>query len=215
MKIDKMKSRCVILGAGGHAKVVLDCLEATQQMEVVSVLDSNAKLWGKEILGIPIQGGDDLLVEMIQEGTRLFFVGVGSVKETIVRQKLYEKAVTAGLDSFTLLHPKAICSPRTQIGKGSLLCAGAILNVGVVLGQNVIINTGAIVDHDCRVDDHVHIAPGVTLSGSVWVQAGAHVGTGASVRQNIIIGKGAVVGVGAVVVKNVPAGAVVKGIPAK
>ncbi|OGQ47361.1 MAG: hypothetical protein A3H42_01715 [Deltaproteobacteria bacterium RIFCSPLOWO2_02_FULL_46_8] len=210
-----MKPRCVILGAGGHAKVVLDCLEATQKMEVAAVLDSNPKLWGQEILGIPIRGSDDLLTEIFREGIRLFFVGVGSIRETTVRQKLYEKALTAGLDSFALLHPKAICSPRTQIGKGSLLCAGAVLNVGVVLGQNVIINTGAIVDHDCRIDNHVHIAPGVTLSGSVWVQTGAHVGTGASVRQNIIIGKGAVVGAGAVVVKNVPAGAVVKGIPAR
>lgn len=210
-----VKQRCVVLGAGGHARVVLDCLEAAGLIKAACVLDADSRLWGGEIFGVPIRGGDDWLAKMGLENIGLFFVGAGSVKETTARQKLFEKGLAAGLESFVLIHPKAICSPRAEIGKGSLVCAGAILNPGAVVGANVIINTGAIVDHDCRIASHVHIAPGVTLSGNVSVGEGAHIGTGASVRQGIVIGQGAVVGAGAVVVRDVLPHTLVKGVPAR
>lgn len=211
----KTKKHCVLLGGGGHARVVLDCLEAGGEFEARVVLDSNEKLWGKEVFGIPIRGSDALLEKLAKEGFTLFFVGVGSVKETVVRQKLFERGLSAGLSSFVLVHPKAICSPRVEINPGSLVCAGAILSPGVRLGQNVIINTGAIIDHDCDIGDHAHIAPGVTLSGGVRIGNGVHIGTGASVRQNIAIGEGATVGAGAVVVCDVSAKTLVKGVPAR
>lgn len=211
----KNKRGCVILGAGGHARVVLDCLEAVESIEAICILDADSKLWGKEIFGIPIRGDDGLLGKMNNEKIGLFFVGIGSVKETTMRQKIFEKGLAAGLQSFVLIHPKAICSRRVEVGQGSLVCAGAILNPGAIVGENVIVNTGAIVDHDCHIESHAHIAPGVTLSGNVWVQQGAHVGTGASVRQGIVIGKGAVVGAGAVVVNDVAPNTLVKGIPAR
>lgn len=206
---------CVLLGGGGHAKVLLDALQEARAAQVVAILDQNSKLWGKELLGIPIKGGDDQLGFLCQQGVTHFAVGVGSVKEAGPRVRLYQKGLEAGLIPLQVSHPKAICSRWAKIGRGTLLCAGAIVNPGCVIGENVIVNTGVVVDHDCHIEDHVHIAPGSTLSGEVWVGRGAHIGTGASIRQKIRIGEGAVVGAGAVVVRDVAAKTIVKGVPAR
>lgn len=195
--------------------MVLDCLEAMGGVEVAGILDADPALWGKELLGVPVLGDDGRIREMIERGISLFFVGVGSVGETTLRRRLYARGLAEGMDSFSVVHPRAIVSPRAAVGKGSLVCAGAVLNPGAELGENVIVNTGAVVDHDCIIESHVHIAPGAVLSGTVFVEEGAHIGTGASVIQGIRIGRGAVVGAGAVVVRDVPPGALVKGVPAK
>lgn len=208
-------AKCVILGAGGHARVVLDALQAAGKVTVVALLDRNSKFWGREVFGVPIRGGDEQLAELCSEGATHFIVGIGSTKETLPRANLFQKGIAAGLKPLTVLHPQVICSKHVKIGEGTFIGAGAILNPGVVIGNNVIINTGAIVDHDCIIEDHVHIAPGVTLSGIVQVGSGAHIGTDSSIRQNIKIGERSVVGVGSVVVQNVPPDTIVKGVPAK
>lgn len=206
---------CVILGGGGHARVLIDSVRVSAVANLYGILDSNRSLWGNDLMGVPILGGDDLLSQMAQHGVTRFIVGVGSVDSARIRRQLFELALTHGLTALTVCHPSAICSHWAQVGAGSVLYPAAVVNAGAVLGVNVIVNTGAIVEHDCLIGDHVHIATGAQLSGTVRVGDGAHIGAGATVRQCLSIGEEAIIGAGAAVIRDVEPGTVVAGVPAR
>lgn len=206
---------CLIFGGGGHARVVIDCLKTSYIAKPYAVLDANPSLWGKELLGVPIRGGDELVPELVREGTTHFIVGVGSVGDSNPRRRLFEFGVSHGLVPLTVSHPSAVCSAWSRVGAGSVLFPKSVVNAGAVLGSNVIINTGAIVEHDCIIGDHVHIATGARLGGGIYIGEGVHVGIGACVRQCIRIGRNAIVAAGAVVVDDIPDGVVVAGVPAR
>jgi UDP-perosamine 4-acetyltransferase len=212
---DSRSATCVILGAGGHGRVLLDCLQTSGTDFNYVFLDQDRGLWGQEMLGVPVLGDDTRLPEVIERGARFFLVGLGSTGDNGPRQRLFELGLSNRLEPLTAMHPSAICSPRAKIGAGVQMLAGSIINAGARLGDNVIINSGAIVEHDCTVEDHVHIATGARLASTVHVSAGAHVGIGAVIRQSIHIGEGAIVGAGAVVVKDVPPYTIVIGVPAR
>ncbi len=207
--------RCVILGGGGHAAVVIDCILAGKLADIVAVLDADSKRWRSEVLGFPIVGNDEELPELIRRGVTHFAVGVGSIGDASLRHRLFDAAVERGLAPLAIRHPSCICSPTATIGEGSQLLPGSIVNARAVVGRNVIVNSGAIVEHDCSIGEHAHIASGAVLAGAVHIGAGAFVGGGAMVRQGLRIGEGAVVGAGSVVVKDVPPGVVVAGVPAR
>lgn len=179
------------------------------------ILDRDRSLWGKEVLGVPVLGGDELLPQLASQGAIHFVVGLGGVSVNRPRRWLFELGLKHGLTPLTVCHSSAIRSQWATVGDGSVIFPGAVVNAGVVLGVNVIVNTGAIVEHDCVVGDHVHIATGSRLCSTVRIGTGAHIGSGATVRQLITIGEGAIVGAGAVVVKNVEAWTVVVGVPAR
>lgn len=206
---------CVVLGGGGHARMVIEALRAEGRARVWGILDEDRAQWGAVLDGVPIRGGDDLLQEAVRRGVRRFVIGLGSVGDSEPRRRLYALASGRGLAALTVCHPSAIVSPSATLAPGAVLLPAAVVNSGAVIGHNVIVNTGAIVEHDCRVGDHAHIATGARLAGAVTVGAGAHVGAGAVVRQGIVIGERAVIGAGAAVVRDVPADALVIGVPAR
>lgn len=208
-------TKCVILGGGGHAAVVIDAILAAGSAVPFAVLDPDPARRGRKILGVSILGDDGLLAELIAAGATSFAVGVGSTGDTALRQRLFAFGVGHALHPLLVKHPSAICSAAAQFGRGNQLLAGCIVNPGAVLGDNVLVNTGAIVEHDCLLADHVHVASGACLAGSVGVGPGSHIGAGATVRQGVTIGAGAIVGAGAVVVKDVPDRVVVAGVPAR
>jgi sugar O-acyltransferase (sialic acid O-acetyltransferase NeuD family) len=210
-----MSYRLVILGAGGHARVVLDSLGKASGFVPHAVVDSNRLLWGSDLDGVPIRGGDELLPELIKEGVTHFVIGVGSIGNAGPRRRLFEIGVSSGLCPTSVMHPTAAYSTKAKIGAGALLLSRSVVNAGAILGKNVIVNTGAIVEHDCVLGDYVHIGPGATLGGGIHVGDGTHIGLGASVRQQIKIGPNSIVGVGAVVVDDVPRDVVVVGVPAR
>lgn len=206
---------CVILGGGGHARVVIDSLRASQIAMPYAVLDRDRSLWGKELLDVSIPGGDELLPDLVSQGVTCFVVGLGAVGDNQPRRRLFDLGLAHGLAPLTVQHPSAVCSQWAQVGSGSVLLPAAVVNAGATLGVNVIVNTGAIVEHDCVLGDHVHIATGARLASTVRVGPGAHVGAGAVVRQCLSIGEDAVVGAGAIVVKDVPPRTTVVGVPAR
>jgi UDP-perosamine 4-acetyltransferase len=207
-------TRVVGIGAGGHAKVVVDILRRMGDYEIHGFVDPNA---GADVahFGVPLLGDDSALPQLIANGVRHVFIGVGGATNPRRRQALFERASQDGATFVNAIHPHAVIDGSATFGAGLTIMAGAIVNAGARLGDNVIVNTGAIVEHDCELSDHVHIATGARLAGGVKVGAAAHVGIGASVIQGIIIGEGALVGAGAVVVRDVPPRTVVVGVPAR
>ena len=139
--------RCVILGGGGHARVLIDCLRSREQAHGLAILDSDQSLWGKSIQTIPILGGDELLETLTSQGCKNFIVGTGSTGSTEIRRRLFERARAAGLEPLTVLHRSAIIGTDVIIGEGCQILPGAIINTGASLGCNVIVNTGAIIEH--------------------------------------------------------------------
>ena len=207
--------RCVVLGGGGHALVLIDSIRESGLAKIEGALDADTSRHGQKILEVPILGGDDLLGGLAAAGVTHFAVGLGGVGDNRPRERLFELGCSCRLIPLTVRHPSAVVSRWANIGVGCQLLPGSIVNAGAALGKNVIVNSGAIVEHDCIIGEHAHIATGARLASTVWVGSGAHVGAGATVRQRIRIGEGAIVGAGAVVVKDVDPGVVVAGVPAR
>lgn len=200
------------IGAGGHAKVVLDILRLMNEYCVIGLLDPNCV--GESVSGVPVLGGDEMLPCLRAEGVAAAFIGVGSIGDNTLRIRLFENAQAAGFNFINAIHSGSVLAPSVQLGQGITIMAGAIVNPDTQVADNVIINTGAIVEHDCVIAAHVHISPGAVLCGGVRVGKGAHIGAGATVRQYVTIGECAVLGAGAVVIEDVPPGVTVVGVPA-
>lgn len=207
--------KVVGLGAGGHAKVILDILSFRDEFQVVGLTNADPATVGQRVLGVSILGSDDILPRLRAEGVSGAFIGVGSVGDCQVRRQLFELARTLGFQVVNAIHPDATVARSVRMGQGVTIAAQAALNPDVVLGDNVIVNTGAQLDHDCHVGDHVHIAPGAHISGGVHIDTCAHVGVGATIIQGIHIGAGALVGAGTVALRDVPSNVTVFGVPAR
>jgi UDP-perosamine 4-acetyltransferase len=205
----------VLIGAGGHARVVADALHLLGWAERAVVLDASPQLHGTRLLGIRVAGGDELLPRMKSEGFSRFFVAVGGIRTFVLRRRLFEAAVQAGLEPGILRHPASVLAGSAKLGAGSQVLAGAIVNACAEIGENVILNSGSIVEHDCWIGADVHIAPRACLAGGVRVGRQVHIGAGATICENLQIGDRAIVGAGAVVIRDVPPEAVVAGVPAK
>lgn len=208
-----MKRPLLVLGAGGHARVLIDALLASGRI-IAGIVDHDPHLVGTSLLGVPVIGGDEV-VDQFPPHEILLVNGIGSVRTPDVRQDVYQRMKEAGYSFATVLHPSAVIAPDVELGEGAQVMAGAIVQTGTRIGYNSIVNTRASVDHDCRIGDHTHVAPGVTVSGGVTVGAMSHIGTAATIIQGVTIGAKAIVGAGALVLSDVPSQVTVVGIPAK
>ncbi|MDH5524785.1 MAG: acetyltransferase [Desulfobulbaceae bacterium] len=203
----------LIIGAGGHARVLLDII-LEHSMTMLGIVDVNPALIGQEIFGVPVIGQDDLVSGYSPDALRLVNA-VGSVGSMLIRKGVYWKFKELGFSFQTIVHRSATIGKEVILAEGVQVMAGAIIQAGAQLGCNTLINTAATVDHDCRIGDHVHIAPGATLSGNIVVGDGTHIGTGANIIQGLKIGRDVIVGAGAVVVDNLPDGVTAVGVPAR
>ena len=200
----------LVIGAGGHARVVVDVAEKQGRYRVVGFLDDRPSLAGTSFMGYPVLGGRDVLRR--EDLPSHAFVAIGAPRAREAWQQHLEER---GFQIATLLHPSSQVGREVVLGGGCVLMAGAIVNSGSRVGRGVIVNTAASIDHDCEVGEFAHIAPGARLAGGVQVGSRAHVGIGSCVLQNVVIGDDAVVGGGAAVVRSVPAGITVVGVPAR
>ncbi len=203
----------IILGAGGHAKVLIDTL-LLRTVEITGIVDPDLDKHGTSILGIPVIGNDQV-VHKHGPGAVMLVNGVGSVKQPALRKHLFDTFKARGFSFASVLHPSAVIAVGVLLAEGVQVMAGSVIQPGCVIGRNTIINTRASVDHDCTISDHVHVAPGVTLSGNVAVMEGVHIGAGATVLQGVRIGRNSIIGAGAVVLQDVPEAVLVFGVPGK
>src|SRR3990167_4624600 len=198
-----MNKEIIIIGAGGHAKVLIDCIKKSG-LPILGATSLTKEQ--KTILGVKILGSDSVILEQDYRQIQLIN-GIGMLpgKAENVRQEIFERFKQAGFEFLTLIHPSVILAEEVILSEGVQVMAGAVLQPCVKIGENTIINTCASIDHDCMIGKHCHIAPGVTMSGGVIVHDNVHIGVGASVIQGITIGENAVIAAGAVVYKDVAA----------
>jgi sugar O-acyltransferase (sialic acid O-acetyltransferase NeuD family) len=207
-----MRIPVLLVGAGGHAKVLIDALLACS-VDISGIITRDPDLRG-DLLGVKFLGTDNLMDRFPPSAVQLVN-GVGSVRSTDLRRDIFKRFKAQGYRFASVVHPSAVVGREVRCGEGVQIMAGVVIQSGSDIGDDVILNTRSSVDHDCQIGAHVHIAPGATLSGGVKVGADAHIGTGAVVMQSIVIGQGAVVGAGGVVVRDVAPGTVVYGVPAR
>ena len=202
-------SGVLILGAGGHAKVIADILFC-QGTVVQGFLDDDPELWGRTRLGLPVLGAINQCFKYEPDG---LIIGIGN---NLVRQRIAELLTPQALSLWcNAIHPQATIAGSVQMGRGIVVGAKAVINPDSILGHHVVINTAATVDHDCTINDFAHVAPGVNLGGEVFVGKGAFLGIGSSLIPGIRIGDWAKIGAGSVVVRDLPSGSVAFGVPAK
>lgn len=203
----------IILGSGGHAKVLLNVLQLCEA-NLIGLVDIDPSRKGIRVGGQPVLGGDEVVDGQAFDDVFLIN-GVGSVRGTERRREIFARFKARRYRFANAIHPSAIIASDVQLGEGVQIMAGAVVQPGARLGDNCIINTGALVDHDCIVGAHVHVAPGATICGGVEIGDGCHLGSGSTMIQQIQIGPGAVVAAGAAVTGDVAAGDVVGGVPAR
>ena len=204
------RPRVWVVGAGGHAKVVVDLIRAMDADTIAGVLDDDPARWGSTVLGVAVSGPATLEV-VTRLGVDRAVLAVGCNRARAALAARFDGRITWAI----AVHPKAVVAADAHIGRGAMVCAGAVIQSGATVGINTIINTSSSVDHDSAVGDFAHLAPGVHLGGGVTVGEGAMIGLGSVILPGRSVGAWATVGAGAVVVRDIPGGAVAIGLPAR
>lgn len=193
----------VLIGSGGHAKVVLAAARAAG-LEVEALYDDDERRWGARVLGAPVKGP----ASSIEKGTpAVLAIGSNEARKRVADE--------LALSWMTVVHPRAWVHESVTLGEGTVIFAGAVLQPDTVVGRHVIVNTGATVDHDGRIGDFVHLAPGTHLAGNVTVAEGAFLGVNTGVIPGRFIGGWTMVGAGGIVVSDLPERVTAVGVPAR
>lgn len=208
-----MNKPLIIIGAGGHAKVVLDAA-LSAGFSVLGMVDTNPMRQGDKVHDIPVIDGVSWMDIYGADAVSLV-MGIGSVGNASKREEVFCNLIARGYRFSSIVHPSAVVAKDVTLGDGCVVMAGAVVQPGCRIEENIIINTGAQVDHDCHLSPHGHIAPGAILCGDVSIGRGTHIGAGATIIQGVTIGVECIVAAGAVVTCDAPAHATLKGVPAQ
>lgn len=191
----------VVLGAGGHARVVLEALHSAG-LAVAAVTDANQALWGTQLEGIRILGGDDRLADFSPERYAAA-VGIGAARNTRLRRKVHMALKEAGYTLPPLVASSALVARSARLDAGAQVLTRAVVHPASVVGEGTVVNTAAIIEHDCTVGAHSFIGPAAVLCGGVKVGTGTFIGAGAIVLPGVTVGSGALIAAGAVIRKDV------------
>jgi UDP-perosamine 4-acetyltransferase len=200
----------VIVGSGGHAKVVIELIRAEGKYQIKGCTGLGES--GFVLGDIPILGTDSVLPAILANGAKKAFVAIG---DNHLRLRLLDQVSKMGFELINAISPGAVVSPSATLGCGIAIMAGAIINASTQIGDGAIINTNASVDHDCRIGSGAHIGPGSVLAGNVEIGSETFLGVGTCVVPGIRIGSRTIVGAGSVVVRDIPDGVTAMGVPAR
>lgn len=203
-------ARLVILGAGGHARALVDLIRVSRpDLRLVAALDDSDDA-PPDVLGVPVLGTSARLSALRAQGITQAALGVGSIAHNAARAALFARLSDLGFTLPSLVHARASVEPSATLGHGAQIFAGAIVGANVSVFDNAIVNCGAILSHDCIVGPHAHVTSGAILAGGVSVGASAVVGMGATVYLGVRIGSGARIANGCHIAQDVPDDAIVR-----
>lgn len=197
-----MYKEVIAIGAGGHAKVIVDIILKSGDI-VIGFLDDRVCT---SVLDIPILGKIEDCIKYLSSH---FIIAIG---DNYTRKRI---AQCYCLDYYTAIHPSANIGINVEIGEGCCVMAGSIINTSSKIGKHCVINTGAIVEHDNILEDYVHISPNATLGGTVKIGELSHVGLSATIKNNTCITSECVIGAGSVILNNIESSGIYVGIPAR
>ena len=200
----------LIVGAGGHGKVVSDAAFSMGCWDNIAFLDAKYPDL-KEVIGYSVIGSVDQAVEFLKKYPSV----VVAVGDNNIRMNLMDDLVGKGFSIPVIIHRSAWVSPSASLGEGSVVFANAVINASAQLGRGTVVNTSSIIEHDCCLGDGVHICPGVCMGGGVTIGNRSFIGVGSSIIHSVDLGVGVTVGAGAVVAGNIQSGFTVVGVPAK
>jgi len=201
-------SKLLIIGAGGHGRVIADCAEASCQYSEIAFLDDSYPE-NESNLAWPII--DRSSSWKCYKDDYYFALAIGNNK---TRLALYNALSNSSAKLPNIIHPKAVVSKHATLGAGNAIFANAVINAGVEISNACIINTSASVDHDCKLSNAVHISPGAHLSGTVTVGECSWFGVGSCSIQSINIADNSLIGAGAAVTKSTEPNGLYVGVPA-
>lgn len=204
-----MTRRLLIVGAGGHARVVIEAARAAGFDPVAAV---DARVRG-DVLGVPVRGTDDDVASLWASGE--FDAVAVAIGDNRVRHCHATALRRMGCPTPAIVHPRALVSPTAEIGEGTTVMVNAVVNASAKIGRDCLVNTAAVVEHDCLLDHAVHVAPGSVMGGGCSIGSLTLFGIGAVARQGVRIGSGVTIGAGTVVVSDIPDGWVAVGTPAR
>lgn len=200
----------IVLGSGGHAKVVINTLKILKR-DIIGCVSYSKE---DNVLGVNVIGDDDILFQYTPDQIEIVN-GIGSIGSNELRKDIFLKFKRFGYQFVTLVHPSAILPLDYSFSEGVQIMAGVVIQPDVTIGVNSIINTRVCIDHDCVIGGHSHISPGTVLCGSVLIEDDVHIGAGSTIVQNIRVGQKSIVGAGSLVLNSVPSNTLVYGVPAK
>jgi len=204
----------VVIGGGGHAKVIISIIKKINNFKIVGYTDPKNR---GDILGIKYLGNDDVLAKVKGDHpSAVVVIGLGMLKSSDAqkRKQLFDLATSLELKLPPIISPDAIINENVQLGDGTVVMDGVIVNSGSIIGEGVILNTNCSVDHDCKIGSFTHVAPGVTLSGGVTIGDNVFVGAGATVKEYKSIADKVLIGAGSVVTKDCTESGIYLGNPA-
>ncbi|WP_372756418.1 NeuD/PglB/VioB family sugar acetyltransferase [Mariniflexile sp.] len=206
--------KILIIGASGHAKVVIDIVEKQGEYQIFGLIDSYKQKGGK-IYDYTILGTEETIPEI--SNTEDIYGCIIAIGDNFTRKKLYKKIseLHANIHFVSAIHPNAVIGKNVTIGDGTVVMAGTIINSDTIIGKHCILNTKCSIDHDMYLGDFSSIAPGVTIGGNVEVNKCSAISLGAKIIENVKIGNNTVVGAGALVLKSFGDNEIVYGSPAK
>jgi sugar O-acyltransferase (sialic acid O-acetyltransferase NeuD family) len=204
--------KVIVIGSGGHAKVVIDILQEMQDIEICGITSTSLKV-GSYYFGYPIIGDDAILTTYLDHN---YFVamGLGGYRNNNLREKVYNYAKKIGLTFINAIHPSAVISKTVKLGEAVVIFPGVVLNTDVEIGNNSIVATGSTIDHETKIGNNVLVSAGVTVGAYSKIEDNALLALASKVISGITIGRNAVVAAGAVVIKDVQNDETVFGIPA-
>lgn len=195
-----MNNRLIIIGAGGHGKVIADIAKLNGYKDIV-YLDDDRNI--QECAGCPVIG--TVPESVFIDGDKIVAIGDSETREEIQKK----------INTITLIHPNAVQGSGVEIGCGTVVMAGVVINSSTKIGVGCVINTSSSIDHDCVIEDYVHVAVGAHICGNVHIGKGCWIGAGAVVSNNISICDDVIIGAGAIVVNDIVKRGTYVGVPAK
>jgi UDP-perosamine 4-acetyltransferase len=205
--------KAIIIGDGGHAKVIIDIIHEIGNIEIIGITSNMNYELNHRFCGYRILGKDDIFKNI--DKNIYAVMGIGGYRDNTLRKRVFEYVKGLNITFLNIIHPSAVVSKSVKMGEGVVVFPGVVLNTEVIVGDDTIIATGATVDHESFIGNHVLISAGVTIGANCEISNSTLVALGAKVISGLRIGENSLIAAGAVVVKDIQNNSKVFGIPAK